>query len=280
VQRRTENRDLGLQQPGEILRADDDRGRLLLDQVLIPNTSGDQRHGEVADRLLKGDLASVEQPPRVRAAVPAGDEPGVGQRPVVDQAMLCVLGDLQVVVDRVAQDDLRFWAVRGEDQILQLAAHPSGTGQPEQVVQDVVILENGRDLVAKGKQLGQLPVPDPLGDIAVLPAPGTLLVFSLRGQAKLDTLLRQLPGAHPFQRPGDRLAQRRCRQPVRQRRRRRGREQTRQQLSGRGMLVRALHHPAGEGLAACSHAQSLQEGADRTQQARRLMSWPRSDSCR
>lgn len=89
----------------------------------------------------RGPQALIELPPRFKLG-----HPGLGVRPhrpfdqrppgqtsvrerlVVHQAVLSVLHDLDGVVDRVLQHDLRLWTVGGEDQVFQLAVDAAITG--------------------------------------------------------------------------------------------------------------------------------------------------------
>jgi transposase len=115
------------------------------------------------------------------ARPPCGELPPgqscLGQRPVVDQAVLGVLDDVQVVVYRVADHDPRLRAVGGEDQVLHLAAHAVRPVHAEQMVEDAVVVVHGGDVTAKREQLGQPPVPDSPLDVAPLTPPRAVFVL-------------------------------------------------------------------------------------------------------
>ena len=183
-------------------------------------------------------------------------EPGVRQRPVVDQAVLAVLNDFQVVVDRVAEHDPGLGTGGGEDQVLHLAAHPAGAGKADQVVNDaVVVIRSG--IAGQGEQFGQLPVPYSPLDIAPLPLPRAVLALFLCREAEANAFLREFVGAHSRQGAGDRLTQHLGRQPVRQGRRRRWDEQVRQRFAAGGRLVQVREHPVWKHVAATAHADSF-----------------------
>jgi hypothetical protein len=148
--------------------------------------------------------------------VPPG-EPFLAQRPVIDQAVLGVLRDLQVVVDRVAQHDLRLRPGGGEDKVLHL---PPGRRRRQRV--RAALKERVRvgvdDLLGDREELGQLPVPEPWLDVPPL-APPRVLARPQGRQSEAVALLDDVVGLHlRRQDPGYGIAQDRRGQPLRRRR--------------------------------------------------------------